>query len=69
MAKITLDGIYIHTEDLNEETLAEIESLKFVEKQIEKMNREINIYAAALEFYIVALEENIKSNNTKELRD
>lgn len=69
MAKITLDGIDIHTEDLNEETLAEIESLKFVEKQIEKMNREINIYAAALEFYIVALEENIKSNNTKELQD
>ena len=69
MAKITLDGIDIHTEDLNKETLAEIESLKFVKKQIEKMNREINIYAAALEFYIVALEENIKSNNTKELRD
>jgi hypothetical protein len=69
MAKITLDGIEIHTEDLNEKTLAEIESLKFVEKQIEKINREINIYAAALEFYIGALEENIKLNNTKEMRD
>ena len=69
MAKITLDGIDIHTEDLNEETLAEIESLKFVGKQIEKINRKINIYAAALEFYILALEENIKSNNTKGLRD
>tara|TARA_Y200000002_G_C22430955_1_gene557982 strand:- start:91 stop:279 length:189 start_codon:yes stop_codon:yes gene_type:complete len=60
MPKLTLDELECHTENLSEESSAELRSLQFLEAQISKSTEEIQIYKAARSFFLHALKCEIK---------
>ena len=52
MPKITLDDVEYHTEDLSEQGILEFKSLQYLETQMEKMNKEIEIYSVVEKYYV-----------------
>lgn len=59
MPKITLDGVEYHTEDLSEQGVLEFKSLQYLETQMEKMNKEIEIYSVVEKYYVDELRKAI----------
>ena len=59
MPKITLDDVEYHTEDLSEQGILEFKSLQYLETQMEKMNKEIEIYSVVEKYYIDELRKAI----------
>ena len=59
MPKITLDDVEYHTEDLSEQGVLEFKSLQYLETQMEKMNKEIEIYSVVEKYYIDELRKAI----------
>ena len=62
MPKLKLDDIEYNTEDLSEKGKATLNSLQFVELQIQKLRNEIAIYNTAKQVYVAALAAEIKDN-------
>ena len=60
MPKITVDGIEYNTEDLTENSKAQLASLQFLEVQMNKLKSEIAVYQTARSSYVVALKEELK---------
>ena len=59
MPKITLDDVEYHTEDLSEQGVLEFKSLQYLETQMEKMNKEIEIYSVVEKYYVDELSKAI----------
>lgn len=59
MPKITLDDVEYHTEDLSEQGVLEFKSLQYLETQMEKMNKEIEIYSVVEKYYVDELRKAI----------
>lgn len=59
MPKITIDNIEYNTEDLSEAGRAQLNSLQFLEVQMQKIRGEMAIYQTAQQAYIAALKAEI----------
>ena len=59
MPKITIDEIDYNTEDLNEQSHAQLASLQFVEKQMQALRNEIAVYQTAQNAYMESLKGHI----------
>jgi len=59
MPKISLDNVDYNTEDLSDQGLAYLESLQFVENQINLLCNEITVYQTAQKSYISILKAEI----------
>lgn len=68
MPKITLDDIEYNTEDLSEKGHATLDSLKFVEGQIKKLNNEILVYNTAKHTLLLTLKAEITASGVEALR-
>lgn len=60
MPKIKLDDLEYNTEDLTEESQAQLRSLTFVEAELNKLKNEIAIYETAKVSYANALKIEIE---------
>ena len=60
MPKITIDDIEYNTEDLSDNSKAQLASLQFLEVQMAKLNSEIAVYQTARNAYIAALKTELK---------
>ena len=60
MPKIQIDELEYNTEDLNEEGLAQLRSLQFLESQMQKLHNEIAVYQTAQRTYAAALKAEIE---------
>lgn len=60
MPKITIDDIEYNTEDLSDNSKAQLASLQFLEVQMSKLNSEIAVYQTARNTYIAALKAELK---------
>lgn len=56
MPKITIDEIDYNTEDLSDNSKAQLASLQFLETQMAKLKSEIAVYSTARSTYIAALK-------------
>lgn len=59
MPKITIDNIEYNTEDLTEAGRAQLNSLQFLEAQMQKIRGEMALYQTAQQAYIGALKAEI----------
>ncbi len=59
MPKITIDNIEYNTEDLTEAGRAQLNSLQFLEAQMQKIRGEMAVYQTAQQAYIGALKAEI----------
>ena len=59
MPKITIDNIEYNTEDLTEAGRAQLNSLQFLEGQMQKIRGEMAVYQTAQQAYINALKAEI----------
>jgi hypothetical protein len=55
MPKFTIDGLSYNSEDLSVDGLATLESLRFVDAQLQHLDRERAVYQTARHSYILAL--------------
>lgn len=60
MPKITIDDIEYNTEDLSDNSKAQVASLQFLEVQMNKLNSEIAVYQTARNAYIAALKAELE---------
>jgi hypothetical protein len=65
MPKITVDDIEYNTEDLSENSKAQIASLQFLEVQMSKLNNEIAVYQTARNTYVAALKAELETSETE----
>lgn len=63
MPKITVDDIEYNTEDLSENSKAQLASLQFLEVQMAQLNNEIAVYQTARNAYIAALKVELEQVN------
>lgn len=61
MPKITLDDVEYNTEDLSDNSKAQLASLQFLEVQMAKLNNEIAVYQTARNAYVKALKEELET--------
>ena len=62
MPRIKLDDIEYNTEDLSEHGKATLQSLQFLEVQLQKLKNEIGVYQTAQGTYLAALKAEIKQS-------
>lgn len=60
MPHVRIDDIEFHTEDVGEETLEVLEAMKFIQGEIERLQKEIRIYHAALRAHKSEVEAEVK---------
>ena len=65
MPKFVLDGVEYNSEDLDEEGMALLNSLKFSEEKIRALKNEINVYQTANNTYLRSLKVEIDKHNQK----
>ena len=67
MPKITLDGVDYHTEDLSAKGILELKSLQFLEKQMDQINKEIEIYSVVEKYFVDELKRaiDLRKNNSQ----
>lgn len=63
MPKITIDDIEYNTEDLSDNSKAQVASLQFLETQMAKLNSEIAVYQTARNAYMVALKAELEKSD------
>lgn len=60
MRKIVIDGAEYDIEFLSEDGLAQLESLKFLEAQLKKLESEMGVYQTARATYLQSLKAEIE---------
>ncbi len=65
MAKITIDGKEYELENLPKEAIDLINSISFVDSEIQKLNNQIKIHQIARTFYTNRLKEILDNLNEK----
>jgi hypothetical protein len=65
MRKIVIDGAEYDIEFLSEDGLAQLESLKFLEAQLKKLENEMNVYQAARSSYLQSLKNEIERSGLR----
>lgn len=63
MPKITIDDIEYNTEDLSDNSKAQVASLQFLETQMAKLNSEIAVYQTARNAYMAALKAELEKSD------
>jgi len=69
MPKISLDGIEFNTEDLTDTGRLQVDSLQFLEFQLEKIQKQLRVYKTAQKSYIEYLKQEISKNNIKPISE
>ena len=59
MPKLKIDDLEFHTEDLSEEGQKQLDSVRFVEKQLQTYQSEIDALSVAKETLIARLKEQL----------
>ena len=59
MPNITIDDIEYNTEDLSDNSKAQLASLQFLDVQMGKLNNEIAVYQTARNAYVKALKDEL----------
>jgi hypothetical protein len=62
MPKIKIDELEYHTENLTENGRAQLESLQFLEGQLQRIRNEIAVYETAQRSYVAELKVEIEKN-------
>jgi len=62
MPKFIVDGIEFNSEDLTDEGKLKLESMQFLEGQIYKLNKEIDIFKVASAVLLSQLNQEITEN-------
>ena len=57
MPNVVINGVSVNTEDLNEEVVRQIDALKFMADEIERLEKEIRVYRIAF----VAQRDEVKA--------
>ena len=65
MPRIKLDDIEYNTEDLSEHGKATLQSLQFLEVQLQKLKNEIAVYQTAQRTYAAALKAEIEKSGVE----
>ena len=60
MPHVRIDDIEFNTEDVGEETLEILEAMKFIQREIERLQKEIRIYHTALRAHKWEVEAEVK---------
>ena len=60
MPKITIDEVEYNTEDLSENSKAQVASLQFLEVQMGKLSNELAVYQTARNTYVAALKDELE---------
>jgi hypothetical protein len=60
MPKIKVDGVEYHSEDLTPSGQAQLQSLQFLEMQMQKLQQEMAVYRTAQSTYAQALKAEIE---------
>ena len=60
MTKISIDEIEYNTEDLTENGKAQLTSLQYVDKEIQKIRKEMAVYQTARISYVALLKAEIE---------
>jgi hypothetical protein len=69
MPKISVDGIEFNTEDLTDTGRSQVDSLQFLELQLEKIQKQLRVYQTAQKSYIEYLKQDISKNNIKPISE
>lgn len=62
MPKIKVDGVEYHSEDLTPSGQAQLQSLQFLEVQMQKLQQEMAVYRTAQSTYAQALKAEIEKS-------
>ena len=68
MPKITIDDIDYNTEDMSENGRAQLASLQFLQVQVNKLNKEMEIYQTAHKAYVEALKAEIEKSGVQPIK-
>lgn len=67
MPQVTIDGIKYNTEDLSNNSKAQLASLQFLERQLVKLKVEISVYQTARAAYAQALKAELDKVDNAEV--
>jgi hypothetical protein len=67
MPKIKVDGVEYHSEDLTPSGQAQLQSLQFLEMQMQKLQQEMAVYRTAQSTYAQALKAEIEKSGLQPL--